>query len=159
MPLLASGFRGRRLVVLAAVLSVVLSYAGAPPVHAQTEDEERTTWTGDPNDGTVQVMDASASGSTCIGDADKSPLRLEIVPGGRVRYCFRLSHEALTDGWWVMIKADGSVRSDVSEEGYKGLSWIPSIGRRVDKADSRQWKGAYILGLTAGGSGPHPKVF
>ena len=82
MPLLASGFRGRRLVVLAAVLSVVLSYAGAPPVHAQTE--ERTTWTGDPNDGTVQVMDASASGSTCIGDADKSPLRLEIVPGGRV---------------------------------------------------------------------------
>ena len=159
MPLLASGFRGRRLVVLAAVLSVVLSYAGAPPVHAQTEDEERTTWTGDPNDGTVQVTDASASGSTCIGDADKSPLRLEIVPGGRVRYCFRLSHEALTDGWWVMIKADGSVRSDVSEEGYKGLSWIPSIGRRVDKADSRQWKGAYILGLTAGGSGPHPKVF
>ena len=23
------------------------------------------------------------------GDADKSPLRLEIVPGGRVSYCFR----------------------------------------------------------------------
>ena len=133
MPLLARGSRGRRLVALAAVLSVVLSYAGAPPVHAQTE--ERTTWTGDPNDGTVQVTDASASGSTCIGDADKSPLRLEIVPGGRVRYCFRLSHEALTDGWWVMIKADGSV----------GLSWVPSVGRRVDKADSRHWKSVTIV--------------
>ena len=138
MPLLARGFRGRRLVVLAAVLSVVLSYAGAPPVHAQTE--ERTTWTGNPDDGTVEVTDASASGSTCIGNADKSPLRLEIVPGGRVSYCFRLSHEALTDDWWVMIKADGSVRGTVGEEGYKGLSWIPSIGRRVDQADSRQWK-------------------
>ena len=139
-PLLARGFRGRRLLVLTTVLSVVLSYAGAPPVHAQTEDEERTTWTGDPNDGTVEVTDVSAGGSTCIGDADKSPLRLEIVPGGRVRYCFRLSHEALTDDWWVMIKADGNGRGAVSEVGYKGLSWIPSIGRRVDQADSRQWK-------------------
>ena len=135
MPLLARGSCGRRLVVFAAVLSVVLSYAGAPPVHAQTDDEERTTWTGDPNDGTVEVTDASASGSTCIGDADKSPLRLEIVPGGRVSYCFRLSHEALTDGWWVMIKADGSV----------GLSWVPSVGRRVDQADSRHWKRVSIV--------------
>ena len=139
-PLLARGFRGRRLLVLTTVLSVVLSYAGAPPVHAQTEDEERTTWTGDPNDGTVEVTDVSAGGSTCIGDADKSPLRLEIVPGGRVRYCFRLSHEALTDDWWVMIKADGNGRGAVSEGEYKGLSWVPSIGRRVDQADSRQWK-------------------
>ena len=140
MPLLARGSRGRRLVVLAAVLSVVLSYAGAPPVHAQTD--ERTTWTGDPNDGTVQVTDVSASGSTCNGNGntDKSPLRLEIVPGGRVSYCFRLSEVALTNGWWVMIKADGSGRGDVFEVGYKGLSWIPSIGRRVDQADSRQWK-------------------
>ena len=135
---LARGFRGRRLVVLAAVLSVVLSCAGAPPVHAQTE--ERTTWTGNPDDGTVEVTDASASGSTCNGDADKSPLRLEIVPGGRVSYCFRLSHEALADDWWVRIHADGSVQGNVSEEGYKGLNWVPSVGRPVDKADSRQWK-------------------
>ena len=138
MPLLARGFRGRRLVVRAAVLSVVLSCAGAPPVHAQTE--ERTTWTGDPGDGTVEVTDASASGTTCMGEADKSPLRLEIVPGGRVRYCFRLSHEVLTDHWWVRIHADGSVRHNDSDHPYMGLNWIPSLGRRVDQADSRQWK-------------------
>ena len=40
--------------------------------------------------------------------------------------------------WWVRIHADGSVRGAVSEEGYKGLSWTPSIGRRVDQADSKQ---------------------
>ena len=142
MPLLAREFRGRRLVVLAAVLSVVLSCAGAPPAHAQTED--RTTWTGDPDDGTVQVTDASASGSTCIGDADKSPLRLEIVPGGHVSYCFRLSHEALTDDWWVRILADGSVSGADSGDPYKGLSWIPSIGRQVNKDDSRDWKSVTI---------------
>ena len=144
MPLLAREFRGRRLVVLAAVLSVVLSCAGVPPVHAQTDDEDRTTWTGDPDDGTVQVTDASASGSTCIGDADKSPLRLEIVPGGHVRYCFRLSHEALTDDWWVRILADGSVSGADSGDPYKGLSWIPSIGRQVNKDDSRDWKSVTI---------------
>ena len=29
--------------------------------------------------------------------------------------------------------------------GYKGLSWIPSIGRRVDQADSRHWKSVTIV--------------
>ena len=142
MPLLARGVRGRRLVVLAAALSVVLSYAGAPPVHAQTEG--RTTWTGNANDGTVEVTDASASGFTCNGNEDKSPLRLEIVPGGRVRYCFRLSHEALTDDWWVRIHADGSVRHNDSDHPYMGLSWVPSIGRQVNKNDSTDWKSVTI---------------
>ena len=55
MPLLARGSRGRRLLVLTTVLSVVLSYAGAPPVHAQTEDEERTTWIeNNPDSGTLK---------------------------------------------------------------------------------------------------------
>ena len=73
MPLLARGSRDRRLLVLTTVLSVVLSYAGAPPVHAQTDDEERTTWIeNNPDSGTAEFtvrMSAASTEAVSVGYA------------------------------------------------------------------------------------------
>ena len=77
----------------------------AAPIHAQD-------W-----DGRVQVK----------------PSTLDIAPGESGTYGLRLSKPPTRNapngnGWWIMVHADGGAADGAFPDGYKGLSWIPSVG-------------------------------
>ena len=66
---------------------------------------------------------------------------LSVKAGESVTYFLRLSEPPTADGWWVMVHVDGVVWGDV---GYKGLSWVPSVGWGFDQDDWDVWRGITI---------------
>ena len=110
-------FRIRGHVVIAVLSLAVLTGIGTPPVHAQSDPE--------PWGGTVEVRGGP----------------LSVKAGESVTYFLRLSEPPTADGWWVMVHVDGVVWGDV---GYKGLSWVPSVGWGFDQDDWDVWRGITI---------------
>ena len=101
-----------------AVLALaVLTGIGTPPADAQSDPV--------PWGGTVEVRGGP----------------LSVKAGESVTYFLRLSEPPTADGWWVRVHVDGVVWGDV---GYKGLSWIPSVGWEFDKGDWDVWRGITI---------------
>ena len=101
-----------------AVLALaVLTGIGTPPADAQSDPV--------PWGGTVEVRGGP----------------LSVKAGESVTYFLRLSEPPTADGWWVRVHVDGVVWGDV---GYKGLSWIPSVGWGFDKGDWDVWRGITI---------------
>ena len=100
-----------------AVLSLAVLGIGTPPADAQNDP---VPWAG-----TVEVMGGP----------------LSVKAGESVTYFLRLSEPPTADGWWVMVHVDGVVWGDV---GYKGLSWVPSVGWGFDQDDWDVWRGITI---------------
>ena len=100
-----------------AVLSLAVLGIGTPPADAQNDP---VPWAG-----TVEVMGGP----------------LSVKAGESVTYFLRLSEPPTADGWWVMVHVDGVVWGDV---GYKGLSWVPSVGWGFDQDDWNVWRGITI---------------
>ena len=94
--------------VIAVLSLAVLTGIGTPPADAQNDPV--------PWGGTVEVMGGP----------------LSVKAGESVTYFLRLSEPPTADGWWVMVHVDGVVWGDV---GYKGLSWVPSVGWGFDQDD------------------------
>ena len=113
------GFLHRRLIVFAIALSVLLS--GIATVQAQINN-----W----GDGTVLVK----------------PSTLNIQPGQTQSYQLRLSAqptvEPTDDDWWVRVFVDGAVRIDGD---YKGIRWVPSVGREFNRNNWNQWRTVTIM--------------
>ena len=101
-----------------AVLALaVLTGIGTPPADAQSDPV--------PWGGTVEVRGGP----------------LSVKAGESVTYFLRLSEPPTADGWWVRVHVDGVVWGDV---GYKGLSWVPSVGWGFDQDDWDVWRGITI---------------
>ena len=101
-------FRIRGHVVIAVLSLAVLTGIGTPPADAQSDPV--------PWGGTVEVRGGP----------------LSVKAGESVTYFLRLSEPPTADGWWVRVHVDGVVWGDV---GYKGLSWVPSVGWGFDQDD------------------------
>ena len=129
------GFRGEGRVVLASPVAVLPWGTGPSPVQADHHDSP-TEWNGNSDDGTVLV---TRPGCNRMGD---SSIELNVVPGGVVSSCFKLSEPTYQEenGWWVMIQAEGSVAEAVC----KGLGWAPAIGSGVDRDDREEWNSVEI---------------
>ena len=110
-------FRIRGHVVIAVLSLAVLTGIGTPPADAQSDPV--------PWGGTVEVRGGP----------------LSVKAGESVTYFLRLSEPPTADGWWVMVHVDGEVWGDV---GYKGLSWVPSVGWGFDQDDWDVWRGITI---------------
>ena len=54
-----------------------------------------------------------------------SPTTLSIDEGESLTYRLRLTEPPLADGWWVVLRVNGSIRYDGH---YRGISWVPSVG-------------------------------
>ena len=100
-----------------AVLSLAVLGIGTPPADAQNDPV--------PWGGTVEVRGGP----------------LSVKAGESVTYFLRLSEPPTADGWWVMVHVDGVVWGDA---GYKGLSWVPSVGWGFDQDDWNVWRGITI---------------
>ena len=103
--------------VLAVLSLAVLTGIGTPPADAQSDPV--------PWGGTVEVRGGP----------------LSVKAGESVTYFLRLSEPPTADGWWVRVHVDGVVWGHV---GYKGLSWVPSVGWGFDKGDWDVWRGITI---------------
>ena len=110
-------FRIRGHVVIAVLSLAVLIGIGTPPADAQSDPV--------PWGGTVEVRGGP----------------LSVKAGESVTYFLRLSEPPTADGWWVRVHVDGVVWGDV---GYKGLSWVPSVGWGFDQDDWDVWRGITI---------------
>ena len=110
-------FRIRGHVVIAVLSLAVLTGIGTPPADAQSDPV--------PWGGTVEVRGGP----------------LSVKAGESVTYFLRLSEPPTADGWWVMVHVDGEVWGDV---GYKGLSWVPTVGWGFDQDDWDVWRGITI---------------
>ena len=106
--------RGRRFRAIVAFfisfLLVAYGFYGATSL-AQEQEEERTTWTGNLEDGTVEV-------SLDQGDRKypSSSISLTLGPGDSKTYYIRLSKQPLTNGWFVFIRA--RVNGTMLRNGY-----------------------------------------
>ncbi len=103
--------------VIAVLSLAVLTGIGTPPADAQSDPV--------PWGGTVEVRGGP----------------LSVKAGESVTYFLRLSEPPTADGWWVRVHVDGVVWGDV---GYKGLSWVPSVGWGFDQDDWNVWRGITI---------------
>ena len=103
--------------VLAVLSLAVLTGIGTPPADAQSDPV--------PWGGTVEVRGGP----------------LSVKAGESVTYFLRLSEPPTADGWWVRVHVDGVVWGHV---GYKGLSWVPSVGWGFDQDDWYVWRGITI---------------
>ena len=103
--------------VLAVLSLAVLTGIGTPPADAQSDPV--------PWGGTVEVRGGP----------------LSVKAGESVTYFLRLSEPPTADGWWVRVHVDGVVWGHV---GYKGLSWVPSVGWGFDQDDWDVWRGITI---------------
>ena len=112
---LSLGPRGQRLVAFAVTLSALLSGIAAPRVHAQT------TW-----------------------GVEVSPTTLTIDEGESLTYRLRLTEPPRADGWWVMLRVNGSVRADGH---YRGISWVPSVGWEFNRDNWDTWREVRVTAL------------
>ncbi len=112
---LSLGSRGQRLVAFAVTLSALLSGIAAPRVHAQT------TW-----------------------GVEVSPTTLTIDEGESLTYRLRLTEPPRADGWWVMLRVNGSVRADGH---YRGISWVPSVGWEFNRDNWDTWREVRVTAL------------
>ena len=106
----------RSLVVPAILVSVLLCSTAAPPAHA----------------------DNHAPIFSWPGNVEVSTPTLTIREGEVASYNLWLSQQPSDDGWWVRIHVDGLVRYDAHDqsEGYKGITWTPSVGWEFDQDNS-----------------------
>ena len=65
-------------------------------------------------------------------DVHASTNSLTLIKGETITYDLRLSLPPTDDDWWVVVLVDGVVRDSGD---YKGLRWIPSVGREFDRSD------------------------
>ncbi len=112
---LSLGSRGQRLVAFAVTLSALLSGIAAPRVHAQT------TW-----------------------GVEVSPTTLSIDEGESLTYRLRLTEPPLADGWWVVLRVNGSIRYDGH---YRGISWVPSVGWEFNRDNWDTWREVRVTAL------------
>ena len=112
---LTLGSRGQRLVAFAVTLSALLSGIAAPRIHAQT------TW-----------------------GVEVSPSTLTIDEGESLTYRLRLTEPPLADGWWVVLRVNGSIR-DAGH--YRGISWVPSAGWEFNRDNWDTWREVRVTAL------------
>ena len=112
---LSLGSRGQRLVAFAVTLSALLSGIAAPRVHAQT------TW-----------------------GVEVSPTTLTIDEGESLTYRLRLTEPPRADGWWVVLRVNGSMRADGH---YRGISWVPSVGWEFNRDNWDTWREVRVTAL------------
>ena len=105
----------QRLVAFAVTLSALLSGIAAPRVHAQT------TW-----------------------GVEVSPTTLSIDEGESLTYRLRLTEPPLADGWWVVLRVNGSMRADGH---YRGISWVPSVGWEFNRDNWDTWREVRVTAL------------
>ena len=105
----------QRLVAFAVTLSALLSGIAAPRVHAQT------TW-----------------------GVEVSPTTLSIDEGESLTYRLRLTEPPLADGWWVVLRVNGSIRYDGH---YRGISWVPSVGWEFNRDNWDTWREVRVTAL------------
>ena len=105
----------QRLVAFAVTLSALLSGIAAPRVHAQT------TW-----------------------GVEVSPTTLSIDEGDSLTYRLRLTEPPLADGWWVVLRVNGSIRYDGH---YRGISWVPSVGWEFNRDNWDTWREVRVTAL------------
>ncbi len=105
----------QRLVAFAVTLSALLSGIAAPRVHAQT------TW-----------------------GVEVSPTTLSIDEGESLTYRLRLTEPPLADGWWVVLRVNGSIR-DAGH--YRGISWVPSVGWEFNRDNWDTWREVRVTAL------------
>ena len=65
-------------------------------------------------------------------DVEASTNSLTLIKGETITYDLRLSLPPTDDDWWIVVLVDGVVRDSGD---YKGLRWIPSVGREFDRDD------------------------
>ena len=65
-------------------------------------------------------------------DVHASTNSLTLIKGETITYDLRLSLPPTDDDWWIVVLVDGVVRDSGD---YKGLRWIPSVGREFDRSD------------------------
>ena len=68
-------------------------------------------------------------------DVEASTNSLTLIKGETITYDLRLSLPPTDDDWWIVVLVDGVVRDSGD---YKGLRWIPSVGREFDRSDWSQ---------------------
>ena len=92
-----------------------LSGIAAPRVHAQT------TW-----------------------GVEVSPTTLSIDEGESLTYRLRLTEPPLADGWWVVLRVNGSIRYDGF---YRGISWVPSVDWEFNRDNWDTWREVRVTAL------------
>ena len=70
------------------------------------------------------------------------PPTLNLQPGQTQSYQLKLSQAPTGDGWWVRVFVDGAVRIDGD---YKGIRWVPSVGREFNRNNWNQWRTVTIM--------------
>ena len=140
---LSLGFRYRCLLTFAVLLPALLSGVAAPWVHAQT------TWDGGVQVSLTQLLSAPALPTTA------TTLNLDIRVGETRSYYLRLTAPPTAgadNNWWVMVNVDGQRRMDNHDEHYKGLSWMPPLGREFnpdERNNHRDWDQWQDIRITA----------
>ena len=87
---------------------------------------------------------AQISQNNWNGSVEVSTSTLTVREGERISYSVRLTQPPTEDAdqnWWVMLQVDGARRGDGH---YKGIGWIPSLGREFNGSNWNQWLGFTI---------------
>ena len=82
---------------------------------------------------------AQISQNNWNGSVEVSMSTLTVREGERISYSVRLTQPPTEDAdqnWWVMLQVDGARRGDGH---YKGIGWIPSLGREFNGSNWNQW--------------------
>ena len=82
---------------------------------------------------------AQISQNNWNGSVEVSTSTLTVREGERISYSVRLTQlptEDADQNWWVMLQVDGARRGDGH---YKGIGWIPSLGREFNGSNWNQW--------------------
>ena len=82
---------------------------------------------------------AQISQNNWNGSVEVSTSTLTVREGERISYSVRLTQPPTEDAdqnWWVMLQVDGARRGDGH---YKGIGWIPSLGREFNGSNWNQW--------------------
>ena len=82
---------------------------------------------------------AQISQNNWNGSVEVSTSTLTVREGERISYSVRLTQPPTEDAdqnWWVMLQVDGARRGDGH---YKGIGWIPSLGREFNGTNWNQW--------------------
>ena len=73
-----------------------------------------------------------------------SPTTLSIDEGESLTYRLRLTEPPLADGWWVVLRVNGSIRYDGH---YRGISWVPSVGWEFNRDNWDTWREVRVTAL------------